>query len=140
MTRSPLHRLFGALLALWLVVFTAQPAALHACPVHDGPAAGHSGGSHGGAGHSSHASAVGHAQHEQAQTPDHAGSQFCQCPGSCCTVSAVQLPSIEPSVIAAVVATRDPGLPEYAYVAVSRALLLPYANGPPRARGAALSI
>jgi hypothetical protein len=130
-SRSPLHRLVGVLLALWLVVFTTAPAAVHACPVHDGAGAQAHGTSHGG--HNGHAAmtAMGH---DEAPAPaDHASKAVCQCPGSCSTVTPVQLAAIAPVDLATIVATTDPGLPEFAYVAISRALLLPYANGPPRA-------
>lgn len=129
-TRSPLSRVFGALLALWLVVFTTGGASLHACPMHDGvgaSTAGHGASSHGAPAHGASM------HHGDQDAPAPGATHHCKCPGQCCTVAPIDLPRVDGAVAATIVAVRDPGLPDHAYVSVYRSLLLPFANGPPRA-------
>lgn len=126
MLRTNPGRIVAALLALWLAVSTAGPW-LHACPVHDGVGAAAAAG-HGG--HSGHGVA---ASQDDRDAPAPDSAHLCRCPGSCCTVTPLELPRGVTVTAAPVVSLRDPGLPDHAYVPVSRTLLLPFANGPPRA-------
>jgi len=124
-TRPVLRRLFGSFCMLWFAISVAKPALLHACPMHDvvtpaatptAPASHHQ---HG-------ATAV------DASAPDDAGHASCTCVGEC--AAAASLGMLAPGVAlleASVVAMTDAGLPDHAYVPVARALLLPFANGPP---------
>jgi len=141
MHRSLFTRIVSAVFALWFAVFTAEPVALHTCPVHDGP---------GVASHGNHAPSVtGHhmagMQHDgaasesvattgQENAPSHATNNICQCPGSCCSVVPFALRSFPGIDVPAELEFADSGLPAYESVAVSRSLLLPFANGPPDAR------
>ncbi len=124
MRRSPAHRILGALLALWFALVMGEPVSLHACPMHDGVAAG---GSH-------HAGAMAHASahHAPAQPGHDGGAHVCSCVGKCCA-SAVPLAPSAPTVAVHAVEVRDSGLPDHRYTPVARALILPWANGPPAA-------
>jgi hypothetical protein len=138
MQRSLFIRIVAAVFALWFAVFTADPVVLHTCPVHDGSGAA----SH--AGHSASAShqmagmdhgvseSSGGASHDRA--PSHAGVNACQCPGSCCSVAPFALRAFPGIDVPVALELADSGLPPYEYVAVSRSLLFPFANGPPEAR------
>lgn len=119
MRRSPAHRIFGALLALWFALAMGEPVSLHACPMHDGVAAAAA--QHGG----SHA-----AMHHQPAEHGKSARHSCTCIGQCCA-SSIAHPAQAPTVAARLVAARDPGLPDHRYTPVARALLLPWANGPP---------
>jgi hypothetical protein len=120
MTRSLLHRLLGALCALWFAISVAEPALLHACPMHDGTAAGRQ------ADHHVHGEAT------DTTPPDGTERAPCLCLGDCAAASAMGLAASHVGVVeVAVVASADAGLPDHAYVPVARALLLPFANGPP---------
>jgi len=143
MHRSFFTRIVSAVFAFWFAVFTAEPVALHTCPVHDGPGGAASHMEHGGvasagsAMHMSDAMAGHHAAGQKKGTeraPQHAGAQDCQCPGSCCNAAPIALRAFPVLDVPPVIELADSGLPDYEYVAVSRSLLLPFANGPPTAR------
>ena len=142
MHRSLFTRIVSALFAFWFAVYTAEPVALHTCPVHDGPGGAASHMEHGvqagSAMHMSDAMADHHGAAGQKQgaerAPQHAGAQDCQCPGSCCNAAPIALRAFPVLDVPAVIELADSGLPDYEYVAVSRSLLLPFANGPPSTR------
>ena len=141
---SSMHRPFwyravAAVMAVWLAIVMAEPAALHACPMHGGvmhgvagagtrSAAGAAGASDAAAAHA----AMGHdaASHER---PAHGTGYQCTCLGRCTApvgaaapaAAVALLPTVETS------ATRDAGLPDFEYVPVAAAHVLPFANGPP---------
>jgi hypothetical protein len=131
------YRALSALLAVWLGVFLAEPAWLHACPVHSGGAAGGHATARAAAaagtqsarlaGATSHHADEGH----HAPAPDGRAHQ-CTCPGACCAVSPPALPAVtvRPTLEATVV-TVDRGRPEHEYVAAWVDFVLPFATAPP---------
>src|SRR5262245_36641201 len=138
MHRTLLTRIVSVVFAAWFAVFTAEPVSLHTCPVHDGAgrggAASHmehgmTGANHMNASHGSNSGQKG------GGAPNQAGAKVCQCPGNCCNSAPIALRAFPVLDVPAVVELADSGLPDYEYVAVSRSLLLPFANGPPAARG-----
>jgi hypothetical protein len=137
MHRSFFTRIVSAVFAFWFAVFTAEPMALHTCPVHDGGAPGgaasHMEHGSGGAMHMSGSMAdhASHAGQKGESAPQHAGAKVCQCPGSCCNAAPIALRAFPVLDVPPVIELADSGLPDYEYVAVSRSLLLPFANGPP---------
>jgi hypothetical protein len=126
MRRSFWHRALAALMAGWLAIVMAEPAVLHACPMHGGAHAAAQGGEgsamamHGVAGHSSDA-------------PPPARGHQCTCLGQCCAPVGVAAPAalvaLGPALERA--AARDAGLPDFEYVPVAAAHVLPFPNGPP---------
>jgi len=96
-------------------VFAAEPVALHACPVHDGP---HS------ASHQTH-----HSQH----APEH---HSCTCPGACCPTVGVHLESTPALAPARVVAFVEPDVATVGVVSSADVqVTLPPALGPPVVSG-----
>jgi hypothetical protein len=80
--QSAVKRSLATLVALWFVVLTSEPAALHACAVHDG-------------GRSATAHAAPHDGSEHG-TPHHPGptdAHHCACLGDCCAASPVAVAS-----------------------------------------------
>jgi hypothetical protein len=137
MHRHWLHRVFATLLVAWFAVLTAEPVALHPCPMHDGVL------------HMQSGAAVHHAMHgampahggpmEQAGARQHlppahsTGHHQCTCIGTCTATSAAGLPSARFALAAALTTlVRDPGLPDYEYVPVAAQHVLPFAHAPPR--------
>ncbi|HEY2375697.1 MAG TPA: hypothetical protein VGH98_06940 [Gemmatimonadaceae bacterium] len=115
---SWIQRAASLLLGCWLAVFTADPAAIHACPVHD---VGRT---------SSHASH--HPQHQHTPQSHH----NCTCPGACCPGARAQLattPTIAPTRIVSFVEpdVTVPRLVRSADVQIT----LPPALGPPAIAG-----
>jgi hypothetical protein len=139
MHRSLFTRIVSALFAFWFAVFTAEPVALHTCPVHDGAGVASHGG-HAASASTHQMAAMDHGAPESSDAaghgrlPGHGGKKVCQCPGSCCTVAPFALRAIPGIDVPAELELADSGLPAYEYVAVSRSVLLPFANGPPTAR------
>jgi hypothetical protein len=89
MARARWIRVLAALLAAWFVVFTTEPRALHACPMHDGlplQAVSNSASAH--AAHNGDA----HASHSGGDSTPHAGNHRCSCLGACCGPAAIGLP------------------------------------------------
>jgi hypothetical protein len=87
-------------------------------------------------GHTDHAGAVPvataahHSTSSSESTPQH-GTQ-CTCLGQCCGAAPVAFVSASVTLADIVtVATRDHGLPDYAYVPVAAQHVLPFAHGPP---------
>lgn len=121
MLRRPLpHRLLAAFCALWLAISIAAPGLVHECAAHGGLVS-----TSADAGH-----AAGHGTHDGG-SGDH-GAPACSCLGDCASANAVSLAAAPVALLdAPVVEATDPGLPDHAYVPVARALLLPFANGPP---------
>jgi hypothetical protein len=103
-------------------VFLAEPASLHACPVHapmmHGPKAAH-GMHHHGSG-------------DRHGAP-HGASHACSCPGPCCATALTPLPPHAPQLadIALVVVPRA-ARPDHEYVAAWTDFVLPFATAPPR--------
>jgi hypothetical protein len=125
MRRPIWSRALAALFALWFTVYTVEPVALHACDVHDAPR---------GAAAATMQSADMHAGHSVATTDDGEPSgktSCCTCPGDCATTSLTVLPTTATVVSVVTTATTDSGLPDYEYVPVAAAHVLPFANGPP---------
>jgi hypothetical protein len=124
--RTRLHRFLAAFSALWLAISIAEPTVLHLCPMHDGAAAVAAPSDH--AGHASHAAAD---AAEDANAPSDEESA-CLCIGDCPAATGTGLLPERVTIIDIVVRVgSDSGLPAFEYVPVSRALLLPFANGPP---------
>jgi len=115
---------------LWFVAVSAGPELTHACPTHGIHAASAA------AGHTSHGASqsVGAAHHAASDTePAPPRSSQCTCLGQCCSTPPVAVISAAISLADIVtVATRDAGLPDYAYVPVFARHVLPLAHAPPR--------
>lgn len=111
---SVIQRAAALLLGCWLAVFTAEPAAMHACPVHD---VGH---------------AMSHSAHHMPQpSGDHHG-HTCTCPGTCCPGARAQLATVSVVASARIVSFVEPEViaaPAVGTAAVQ--LALPPAIGPP---------
>ncbi|MFL5575508.1 MAG: hypothetical protein ACJ79S_06020 [Gemmatimonadaceae bacterium] len=139
--RRPLwSRAVAALVAIWFAIMMAEPAALHSCPMHGGlavTAAAAGGHHHGGSVPAALAAPSEHAAQPQHGAPapvDHgAGGHQCTCLGQC----AMGVGAAAPAAVVALApvvethATRDAGLPDFEYVPVAAAHVLPFANGPP---------
>lgn len=120
---------------LWFVAVSAGPELTHACPMH---------GSHAAAAtlrvsHSGHGAATTQivaSDHRETSTPDsesasHPGAQ-CTCLGQCCGTAPVGTVSASIELLESeTVASRDAGLPDYAYVPVAAQHVLPLATAPP---------
>jgi hypothetical protein len=120
MHRRLLDRALTALLLVWFAIVLAEPAALHACPMHDVPA---------------QTSAAGHSHSHQGPAPQdqHRG---CTCIGHCSagtSVAGVPAPSVWIAVTP-VSRFRAAFAPATSSAGTAPAFLLPYANGPPARR------
>ena len=114
-------RALAAVFTLWFALILIEPAVLHACPVHNPVAVPTSG-------------ATAHHGHEAAPAPEHNSGAHCLCLGDCATFTGVALPaSITTLVVPTTTSDGDTGLPDYAYVPVAAAHVIPFANGPPLA-------
>jgi hypothetical protein len=117
---------------LWFVAVSAGPELTHACPTHGAHAASPSL----AAGHAGHGApaqqSVGAAHHAPGtESAPQRGAQ-CTCLGQCCSTPPVAFVSAAIALADAVtVATRDAGLPDYAYVPVAARHVLPLAHAPP---------
>src|SRR3712207_1825677 len=114
MRRHSLHRAFAALLAVWFAVVTAEPAALHQCPMHDqalAPAAvaNATPADHGGYASHVHVTA-GQTKpaHDGGQEPS--GGHACTCMGQCSATVAVTVPDAEPLAWLAGIVDIEPRL------------------------------
>jgi hypothetical protein len=126
MRRSRWTRVIALFVGIWFVAAAAGPELTHACPMHGG--------------HSSAAPAAEHADHgavaehhlaSSSESPSHHGTQ-CTCLGKRCSTGPVAVFSARTALGATeTVATRDAGLPDYAYVPVAAQHVLPLANAPP---------
>jgi hypothetical protein len=130
MRRNVLSRPFTAILAVWFALTTVGSTLVHSCPMHDDPVARvHS---------SEHASAsglqvTGHAGHQVAPPTDEdeQGPTCCTCMDDCSGPPAAWMPLSDSVAPVFVASALDRGLPDYAYVPVAAAHVLPFANGPP---------
>ena len=113
---SRVKRAAALLLVCWLAVFTAEPAAMHICPVHDvGQPMSHS--AHHGAG--------------RQQSHDH-HSHTCTCPGACCPGARAQLATAPVVVSERIVSFVEPEVVAAGLVrSADVQLTLPPAIGPP---------
>lgn len=111
---SCIQRAASLLLGCWLAVFTAEPAAMHACPVHD------------------IGQPMSHASHHMPQQSGHNHSHSCTCPGACCPGARAQVATTPVVVSVRIVSLLEPEL-VVAGLARSRdvQLALPPAIGPP---------
>jgi hypothetical protein len=120
------------LIGLWFVAVTAAPEVTHACPMHGSHAAATFGADHGD--HAASLSQVADANHHSASPSDsgRSRSKQCSCLGHCCSTPPVAVVSTGIALADLVtVATRDGGLPDYAYVPVAARHVLPLAHAPP---------
>ena len=114
---SALRRVASLLLGLWLALFIAEPASMHACAVHDGAGAP--------ASHHSH-------HHAPAHSGGGSDNHSCTCPGACCPATGAQVPTRTTIVGARVLTIDEPELATATVaIATSTQLALPPALGPP---------
>ena len=83
MRRSAIGRYLAVVYALWLAVVLAEPAALHACAMHDG--------AHGAA-HVHGATTMGRVPTVAHSSPERTKTPQCSCVGTCCATVAVAAP------------------------------------------------
>jgi hypothetical protein len=130
MRRSWVARCFASLFAVWFAVSLAEPAMLHACPMHGAHAGGQLGAPDAHALHRAHG-AGDVATHDTQRVPHPAS--HCTCLGSCtASSSGAVLPTTAALLPHPLTFSVAP--PVHAVVArvITRAsFLLPYANGPP---------
>jgi hypothetical protein len=120
--RSTVLRAMVSAWGLWFTVLSADSAALHSCPMHDGAAAG---------GHSAHIHMA--AQGADTSAPaKHDAAAACTCMGPCCSSAPTALASqhqalreITSTFVCATPAGRASVVPQL------RAHALPFANAPP---------
>lgn len=131
-------RIVGALVALWSLVASGSPVALHRCPVHVAAAsrtAGAAGGmSHHAMGLDADAAMPGMDDGgESPQSPSDHGDDCCRCLTCGCAPAAVALPSLAVVVLP----SSDVAVPRAAFPTADAPRLertphvLPFANGPP---------
>ena len=113
---SCIRRATSLLLACWLAVFIAQPAAMHACPVH------------------TVSQEASHASHHGSHPQDH---HKCTCPGDCCCPCAgAQLAPTPTTVPARIVSFVEPDIAIPGLVrSADVQFLLPPSVGPPTISG-----
>ena len=135
------RRLVATLLAPCLVLFLTMPEAVHRCAMHSVAGAAHVHGAtatHHMAGHDvamphagmSHGG-MSHAASTAPSAP--AGTPICSCPEGCCTVTVVsgEVPTTL-SWVRELLTPHEPAYPRARVsVALSTAVQLPFANGPP---------
>ena len=131
MRRSSWSRVTALFVGLWFVAVTAAPEVTHACPMHGSHAVAASPNS----GHDAHSSSVqSGADHHSAASTDSAPrhNAQCSCLGHCCSTAPVAVIATSVSLADIVTfATREAGLPDYAYVPVAAQHVLPLAHAPP---------
>ncbi|HEX5438060.1 MAG TPA: hypothetical protein VFW98_12920 [Gemmatimonadaceae bacterium] len=137
MRRHWWYRVLGILVALWFGALTAEPVALHPCPMHDGMLLAMAG-MHGGGGHADMPGMGGDAQAaphgpSRPDVPQQPGSHQCTCLGSCTASSSLALvPAPIALADADVRATDDASPPADRHVPVTASHVLPFATAPPR--------
>jgi hypothetical protein len=133
MRRSWLERCASVLLAFWLVVNLAEPASLHACPMHGGGATAGSSAPAAGGGHNHAATHV--SSSKQSPSDDSGtGHKYCSCPGKCCSHGVgVTVPTIRVAFVDVVVQFAEPAAHDVGIAAAAAEHLLPFSIGPPRA-------
>jgi len=135
------------LLAFWLALSLGESGLVHACPMHDGAAAG-STGSHGmhasarDSVHAAHDGSGGGSQHDVQAVHDRSddGQAACTCLGTCGVPGVAAILADSPRVPDAIVATAAAIATSGAEIAHARdAHFHPFANGPPRSSRGAVS-
>ena len=124
---------------LWFGLVSAEPALLHACPVHSGVSASHD---DPGTGHGAHGAAVAHAAHSAHASQASTGQQDapekhrCACIGDCSSgTSATGLPEVFAGFATGTEWIAPASIvPDDSATVTAPAFLRPYANGPPRGR------
>jgi len=133
-----------ALLAAWIAVLLAEPAALHACAMHSGAmhARGAGAAAH-GASHAAHAPAAAAGSHdadhrthaaEEALTPGTSapdGRAACTCLGHCSSTTPLVLGALAPDLASLLPTLLHPGRLAHEYVAAWVDFVLPFATAPP---------
>ncbi|MBX3132357.1 MAG: hypothetical protein KF689_03065 [Gemmatimonadaceae bacterium] len=139
-----MRRTFAVLQALWLALLIAEPANLHACDMHAGGHAAHTGPAFAAAAERADATHDEHAHHGHhaesldedsvPPTPDDGAGSACQCLGECCAAAVAAL-AATPAIPVAVPVDAPAPRRSAATRAVPRApdLQLPFANAPPAA-------
>ena len=137
-----MRRLLASFLMLWVTVLAAEPAALHACAMHDGAGAAHHGASAQSASPDEHAAHAAHASRGEQASQVVPGDRShgvpapsapgCSCVGDCSATA------LTPLVAAPVTFHEVPGTKTTvadattSLVAVTTAgVVLPFANAPP---------
>ena len=129
--RARWTRPLAALFALWFAFVIGEPGTMHQCPMH---------GDHGGVFTSASASSAAsghsmaaHGEHGASHHGSHGKTGPCTCVGQCCAAPALaSLPTVAALVVPATIALAEPTLHvALEPAAVSPALRLPFANGPP---------
>jgi hypothetical protein len=138
-----MRRLLASFLMLWVAVLAAEPAALHACAMHDGAGAAHHGASANAttspdehSAHTAHASSEVQASHgvlgDRSQDAPAPSVPGCSCVGDCSAAA------LTPLVAALVTVHEVPGTKTTVAVATTSltavttaGLVLPFANAPP---------
>jgi hypothetical protein len=130
MQRHWWQRALAPLLAVWFLVLTTEPSALHVCEMH--------GAAHGasvlgdGDAKAAHHAAPSDASHGS-PTSDEA---TCTCLGVCCSASPVSIAPVKLAQIAIVTATEvRPGRPQHEWVAGWVDFVLPFSTAPPSLLG-----
>ena len=132
MTRSWVERALAAVMAVWFVLVTIEPAALHSCPMHGGHTAAHAAATAPAAAHAPDH----HAGHAVTPEAPPAAAQHCTCLGDCAGGALAVLPSRAhtpwPAAVAAV--SSLPPL-EAGFTPPAAPFALPFGNGPPAILG-----
>jgi hypothetical protein len=129
MRRSHLNRLVATLVAAWTLIIQVGPAALHACPTHDGAATAAPTAHH--AAHHATAAAINGEQTHPDSAPSH--SHRCTCLGPCCNAAPVAIITSDALLAFATVlpsVPREPGAP-LLYVPSAPEHARPPSLGPP---------
>lgn len=144
MSRSPLHRLSAALMAVWFTVFMTVAMPRHHCPMHDGPMGTLAmGAPDASSGAGTAMGATPGAAHDDAPAQrDGHHSPPCTCVGmcACCQTPAMVVAGrVSVAVRTSPVRIAHPR-PAATAPAIAAAHRLPFANGPPLPpQGAALT-
>jgi hypothetical protein len=108
----------AAVIGLWFGVMIAEPARLHACPMHDLAAA--------------NPAAHQMAHHHGVPHDQHSGQHSCTCIGTCATAAAPSAPAVA-SFATSIVDAADEGIAACARAIIEPDFAIPFANGPPAA-------
>ncbi len=124
--QRPWRPMLAAVMAVWFLVLTMEPRALHVCPMHGAANAGSESGHAGGSTGHHHAATL-----PRDQSPDDEAS-YCTCLGVCNGVSPVAVvpAAAAPSATVRVTNAR-PGRPQHEYMAGWVDFVLPFATAPP---------
>ena len=131
MHRSASVRFLAAIVAAWLAIVLAEPAALHTCAAHGSAASASTTGEHG-----AHAGHGGHAHEAGAPTgSDAPESHQCSCVGHCASGSVAALAPADPAIGATILLASTGGsIRDPRFTPVAADFVLPFANGPPLRR------